>query len=581
MKSYINKFFAGVAVTSLLGLGACVGDLNQTPKDPNTASAEEFAKNPKEYLGGVMAKCYSGIAVSGQGGPDGDADISGLDGGTSQWSRAIFMLNEFTTDEVNWVWPDVGVFDLCTNTWGSSNANIFGAYSRFYTHIAICNDFIRLTRNLGEYGIPVGGDGPTAISQAEIDQFVREARALRDLSYYYVIDFFGNAVVAWDDMEYGEIPQQTTRAELFKLVTDDLEDVVKTWPEGQSVVYGRIGKEAVRALLCRYYLNAEVFTGTAMWDKVKEHATHIINNHTGKGFQGTGLANDYLALFCGNNDMFMPGGSLPDQNEILWGIPYNSEYTQPYGGTMFLIAAPVKSMGNASNPSAGFMTEAYYGTNQNWACMHARQQFSEKFNFAGGVSADKRTYLWSTERAGFNIANTKFTEFTDGYPAIKFTNVMAESNGNLPKWQDPETGLNRAGVQPVISTAKYPDTDLPIIRLADVYLMYAEAALRSGTDTDKGLIYVNYVRNRAGVNAWNTTEYTLDGLLDERARELYWENVRRTDLVRFNKYTSGYNWSWKGNVDNGVAIASYRVLFPIPADVIATYGSTYKQNPGY
>ncbi len=580
MKSYIDKFFAGVALTSLLALGSCVGDLDQAPKDPNTAAADEFANNPKEYLGGVMAKCYSGIAVSGQGGPDGDSDISGLDGGTSQWSRAIFMLNEFTTDEVNWVWPDVGVFDLCTNTWGSSNANIFGAYSRFYTHIAICNDFIRLTRDLDSYGITVGGSGEGAISQEEVDQFVREARALRDLSYYYVIDFFGNAVVAWDDMQYGETPQQTTRAELFKKVTDDLEDVLKTWPDGQNVVYGRIGKDAVHGLLCKYYLNAEVFTGTAMWDKVKSHANAIFANHTG-GFNGTGLANDYLALFCGNNDMFMPGGSLPDQNEILWGIPYNSEYTQPYGGTMFMIAAPVKDMGDDSNPGAGFMTSAWYGTNQNWACMHARQQFSEKFGFAGGSSSDGRTYLWVTDNAGFKISNTKFTEFTDGYPAIKFTNVMAESDGTLPKWKDPVTGLNRAGVQPVISTAKFPDTDLPIIRLADVYLMYAEAALRSGTDMKEGLDYVNYVRQRAGVSTWNTTEYNLNNLLDERARELYWENVRRTDLIRFNKYTSGYNWAWKGNVDNGVNIASYRVLFPIPADVIATYGSSYKQNLGY
>lgn len=581
MKSYIDKFFAGVAVTSMLALGSCVGDLDQAPQDPNTASAEEFANNPKEYLGGVVAKCYSAIAVSGQGGPNGDSDISGLDGGTSQWSRAIFMLNEFTTDEVNWVWPDVGVFDLCTNTWGSSNANIFGAYSRFYTHIAICNDFLRLCNNLGEYGINIGGTGETAITQEQLDQFKREVRALRGLSYYYVIDFFGNAVVAWDDMEYGEIPQQTTRTELFNKVVADLEDVVANWPDGQNVIYGRIGKDAVRALLCRYYLNAEVFTGTAQWSKVKEHASAIIANHTGSGFNGTGLAEDYLALFCGNNDMFMPGGSLPEQNEILWGIPYDTDYTQPYGGTNFLIAAPVKDMGDASNPSAGYMTSAWYGTNQNWACMHARQQFSEKFSFSGGVSADSRTYLWVTDKAGFNITNKKFTEFTDGYPAIKFTNVKAQADGTLPKWQDPETGLNRAGVQPVISTATFPDTDLPIIRLADVYLMYAEAALRSGTDTDKGLTYVNYVRSRAGVTPWNTTEYNLSNLLDERARELYWENVRRTDLVRFNSYTSGYNWAWKGNVDGGVAIADYRVLFPIPADVIATYGSSYKQNPGY
>lgn len=580
MKS-INKILFGASLFAMSGLVSCVGDLDQLPDDPNSTTANNFKDNPKEYLAGVMAKCYSGIAVSGQGGPDGSSDISGLDGGTSQWSRAIFMLNEFTTDECNWIWADVGVFDLCTGTWGSSNANIFGTYSRLYTHIAICNDFIRLTRDLGTYDISLDAE-----TQKEVDQFVLEARALRDLSYYYVIDFFGNAAIAWDDMAYGEVPAQTTRTELFNKVTTDLEDVLASWPDNlnkNSVVYGRIGKDAVEALLCRYYLNSEVFTGTPQWNKVTEHAEKIIARHQGGGYQNSGLANDYLAVFCGNNDMFMPGGSLSaSQNEILWGIPYNSEYTQPYGGTEFLLAAPVKNMGDPSNPSEGFMECSYYGTNQNWACMHARQQFSDKFSFVNGVSSDGRTYLWATEPMGFRAVNEAFSEFTDGYPAIKFTNCMAESDGTLPRWIDPVSGLNRVGVQPVASTSKFPDTDLPIIRLADVYLMYAEAALRGGGDTSKALTYVNYIRGRAGVAPWNAVELTLNNLLDERARELYWENVRRTDLVRFDKFTgSSYLWSWKNNMANGGAIPDYMKIFPIPSDVIATYGSAYKQNPGY
>ena len=74
-------------------------------------------------------------------GPDGASDISGLDGGTSQYTRALFMMNEFTTDESKWIYADAGVVDLNTNTWGNGNANVFGTYSRLYVHIAICNDF--------------------------------------------------------------------------------------------------------------------------------------------------------------------------------------------------------------------------------------------------------------------------------------------------------------------------------------------------------------------------------------------------------------------------------------------------------
>lgn len=571
MKQYISKFLMGAALLSMSGLASCVGDLDQLPNDPNTITPGDFGNDPELYLSQAMAKCYSSLAVSGQGGPNGDSDISGLDGGTSNWSRVIFMLNEFTTDEVNWIWPDVGVFDLCTGTWGTSNGNLFGAYGRFYTHIAVCNEFIRSVRD-GVY--PVNEE-----TKATADQFVLEARALRALSYYYVIDFFGNATRAWDDMAYGEIPQQQTRAELFDLVTKDLEDVLENFQD--SGVYGRVGKDGVEALLCRYYLNAEVFTGTPMYDKCWQHAQNIITRHSGSGFQGSGLANDYLALFCASNDIFAPGGSMASQNEILWTIPFEYPYTQSYGGTMFLIASSI---------SANSMPTVLYGLNADWSCMHAREQFADKFNFSNGVSDDGRTYLWCTEKQGFTRENDEFSVFTSGYAAVKFTNVKADANGQLPRstYTDQESGFtfNWAGVPEVnglpAQTDDFASTDFPVIRLADVYLMAAECSLRGAGDKTKGLQYVNYIRSRAGVTNWTSPMFTLDNLLDERSRELYWENVRRTDLVRFGKFAGGnYNWAWKNNMRDGAAIPEYMNLFPIPSDIIATYGSSMKQNPGY
>lgn len=571
MKSYISKFFMGAALLSMTGLASCVGDLDQMPKDPQSITSGDFSKDPKGYMGDVMAKCYSSLAVSGQSGPGGGADISGLDGGTSNWSRVIFMLNEFTTDEVSWIWPDVGVFDLCTSTWGTSNGNLYGAYGRFYTHIAVCNDFIRTVR--GGYF-----DLDDAL-RADADQFVLEARALRDLSYYYIIDFFGNAVMAWDDMAYGDVPAQVTRRELFDKVVADLEDVLANFND--SGVYGRVGKDGVEALLCRFYLNAEVFAGEAMYDKCWQHAQNIIARHQGGGFNGSGLANDYLALFCGNNDMFMPGGSLKAQNEILWGIPFAYPYTQSYGGTMFLIAAAT---------SANNMPTVLYGLNADWSCMHAREQFADKFDFVGGVSSDKRTYLWCTENQGFKKANDDFSTFTDGYAALKFTNVKANADGTLPRntYVSPTNGYtyNWVGLGEVnglpAQSNDFTDTDFPIIRLADVYLMAAECALRGAGDQATGLKYANLVRARAGVSSWNSAEYNLNNMLDERSRELYWENVRRTDLVRFGKFTgSSYVWAYKNNVRTGGSIPEYMNLFPLPSDIVATYGSAMKQNPGY
>lgn len=590
MKSFINKLFLSAAAVATLALTGCVGDLDQLPKDKYTTLPTNFKENPRGYLSGAMGKCYAGIAISGQGGADG-SDISGLDNGRSCWSRAIFMLNEFTTDEVSWIWKDSGVFDLCTDTWSTNNENIFGTYSRLYCHIAVCNDFLRLTtpENMKTYGIPVAGSvadptdyKETQITQAEIDQFRLEARALRDLSYFYVIDLYGNAANCWDDQQTGQEPPQMSRTDLFNKVTADLEDVLAQFPDTKPV-YGRIGKDAIEALLVKFYLNAEVFTGTPQWQKCWEHAQSIIAKHD----QGDnhGLAKDYLSLFCANNDMFAPGGSLTDQNEILWNIPYSFEKTEAYGGSTFLILAAISDQ-TTSTPS-------WYGINGQWTCMHAREQFADKFDFAGGTSMDFRTYLWLTETDGFTKQNKDFSTYKDGYVPVKFTNVRCNADGTMPRWKDPKSNLNRVGVHDlenknnygISSNASFAETDLPVIRLAEIYLSAAEAAMRSNYavgSADLAKQYINYVRVRAGVPTWGVADLSLDNLLDERARELYWENCRRTDLVRFGQFTGDtYNWSWKNNVVGGAGIAKHMDLFPIPTSVINSYSSEYKQNPGY
>lgn len=585
MKSIISKILLGAALFATAGLVSCTGDLDQLPKDPNVLTPDQFASNPREYLGGILGKCYSGIAISGQYGPNGGADINGMDGGTSQWSRVAFYLEDLPTDVGYWIYQDQGVPDLVQDSWSDNNTLVYGAYSRYYTHIAICNDFIRLTRNLGDYGISVGGSGDKAISQAEIDQFVLEARVLRDLSYFYVINWFGRGVIAWDDMAYGQTPPQAeSRKALFDKVVADLEDVLAKFPDTKPI-YGRIGKDAVEGLLCKYYLNAEVFTGTPAYDKCWEHAQNIIARHQGGGFEQSGLANDYLALFCGNNDMFMPGGSLAAQNEILWGIPYDSQNTQPYGGTMFMIAAPIKDAANNDEIGKGWCNKTFYGINSAWGCLRVRPEFSKLFGFVNGKSIDKRSMLWLTEAldAGYPMEFESFNEWKGcGYSAIKYTNCKAQADGTLPVWQDPNNGWTRVGVQPVDALNNWPDTDQPIIRLAEVYLMAAECAVRGAGDRGQALNYVNLIRRRAGLTNINAAELTLDNILDERGRELYQENTRRTDLIRFNKFTgSAYNWTMKGGMPNGTSLPEYRNLYPLPTQVIAGYGSSMVQNPGY
>ena len=159
------------------------------------------------------------------------------------------------------------------------------------------------------------------------------------------------------------------------------------------------------------------------------------------------------------------------------------------------------------------------------------------------------------------------TLFTHGYAVNKFKNVSS-------------TGVPG-------SDTDFPDTDFPMFRLADVYLMAAEAILRgaAGGDKSRAAGYVNAVRERAygGGQGGNFTaaEMNLDLLLDERARELYLECSRRTDLVRFGQFTDGtYKWAWKGGVKDGVAVPKFRDIYPIPsADLGAN--PNLRQNDGY
>lgn len=572
---YINKILtAGCLV---LGMGfamtSCVNDLNVTPKDPNSFTWTNVEADPDTYLPQVFAKCYSVLAVSGQSG-EGSSDMSGLDMGAGCYPRAIYMLNEFPTDETLWIWPDAGVVDIVTGTWANNNANIYGTYSRLYIAIALCNDFIRQTLESGIDLTPA-----VRTDYNNVEQYRLEARALRALSYWYVLDLFGNGGWVDETMDYGDSPLPITRKDLYNRLTTELEAIIAAWPAANAKPsYGRVGLDGVKALLAKVYLNAKVYTNGEVdgYEKCLNLCNQIIDAHKGSGFKSSGLANNYHALFAANNDQYMPGGSNSAENEILWGIPYDATNIQAYGGTRFLMAAAFVNATMADQKY--YMSCLDYGLNDQWGCMHARAEFSDKFN-----STDVRDDLWSKEAQGFTKENTEFSKFNNGYAAVKFTNLIMNADGSFPKADNskPIAVDNIAESAKVLNVNAHPDTDLPVFRLADIYLMKAECFVMGNQgNADEAVAAVNVVRERAGAKPW--TNVTANDLLDERARELYWENHRRTDLVRFNKFTSGYTWSWKGYVAGGTDMGSHMNVYPIPANVIAAqpeFGAY--QNAGY
>src|SRR5262249_26823773 len=154
------------------------------------------------------------------------------------------------------------------------------------------------------------------------------------------------------------------------------------------------------------------------------------------------------------------------------------------------------------------------------------------------------------------------SDFTNGVAAPKFTNV---------------TSTGAPGSHPT-----HVDTDFPMFRLGDAYLIYAEAALRGGGgSTAQALTYVNALRQRAYGNSSGTiaaSDLTLPFILAERQRELLWEATRRTDLVRFQQFTGGtYIWAWKGGTAAGSATDAKYNLYPIPANELIA-NPNLKQN---
>lgn len=556
MKS-LNKFFITLGLVASLGLTSCVDDLDNPVIDPNDMTPDVFAEDPKGYMDRVLAECYQSLATSGYNGP-GSSIISGGDAGANSFTRAVFVCNELTTDEFAWKqFGDAGQYELATMQFAADNGVMYTTYSRIYTCIALCNEFIRTVDNgkfyLTEDLLPLA------------EEYKRQVKVLRGLCYFYAIDMFGNAGYQDETMPAGTAPEQWKRADLYNKVVGDLEALSAEWGDSyEEPSYGYVGKECCDALLAKFYLNAEVFCGVPAYDKCWEISQKIIAHHQGAGFNGSGLAQSYKALFGANNDEYMAQGGR--ENEIIWGIPQDGMSLQNYGGTTFYIAA-----GSSTSTPGLDMTNAVTNLNASWTCMNARQQLSEKFEWDdAGYSVDARAELWMTKKDGANIENTAITNFADGYVPVKYTNYAYDEWGNIDEANTPD------------ASNAFADADWSVIRLAEIYLSAAEASILGGVgNRATALEYVNYVRERAWMEPWTLAELTADNILDERSRELYGENVRRTDLVRHGKYAGGnYNWNWKGNVANGgAATPEHMNLFPIPSTVISFQG--YEQNPGY
>ncbi len=535
-----------IVLTLIIALSSC-SDISIDP--PSFGDDEATIFSNFEGYQAYIAKVYASLTLTGQQGAAGQADLSVInDEGFSSYLRVWWKAQELTTDEAVIAWQDAGIRDLHNHAWSSDNQFVRVLYYRIFYTISLANDFLRVSETLPE--------GLSTQEIEEINRYRAEARFIRAFAYWHALDHFRNIVLITSIT--ADLPNQEEPEVIFNFIIDELNDIEDNlFSPGQgSHPYGRIDQGAVWMLKAKMFLNSTVYSGVDRYDLAIIEANKVINSGS------YSIHDTYQELFMGDNDL--------RTNEIIWPIVHDGLVSQTWGGTTTIIRGGIGgAMMDDMRNGTDFEDEAArtYGVPSGWGGYRTTSSLVEKFPDAStdpdGNSPDGRA-IFFTEGQSLEIED--LGDFEDGYAVPKFNNIEAS------------TGQRAPGVDQV-------STDYPVFRLAEAYLILAEAEIEeNGSISTITLGYLNELRQRAyGDNSGDVTiaDVTLDWILDERARELYLEATRRTDLIRHGKFTGGdYIWPWKGGIEEGVATPSHLDIFPIPAsDLIAN--PRLDQNDGY
>ncbi|MCC8175574.1 MAG: RagB/SusD family nutrient uptake outer membrane protein [Bacteroidales bacterium] len=497
-----------------MSFSSCTDDLNQKPI-VETDSSKVYS-TPEGYKM-VLAKIYASYCIIGQEKAS-NADLSSFNG--QDFLRCLFNLQEAATDEVamRWLSGDE-LTNLSFMTWDASDSWVSDTYYRLYYTIALCNEFLRYTDD----GSISGFDSS---DQNDIRTYAYEARFMRALSYYFVLDLFGQGpFVDQDTPTSAYNPPCYTAQQLFDYVAAELEEITPQLPSNNE--YGRAGKGAAYALQSRLYLNAEVYTGTA-------HYTECITACKNAISLGYSLHSDYSKLFNADNNL--------RTDEIIFAFVCDATTTVSWGSGTYLVCG---SCGSDSDQDP-----AKYGLDYGWGSWRVRGELPALFGTDFDNNPDSRCMFFTSGQSQDIV--TALDEKSEGFYSEKWTN------------------LTDAGAAACSSNDYGCSTDFPMFRLAEIYLNAAEATLRggSGMTTDEAMDLVNKLRDRAYGDTSGritATQFNKQWVLDERARELYHECVRRTDLIRYGQFTTdAYLWQFKGGVADGRAVNSRYNIYPIP-----------------
>jgi hypothetical protein len=312
--------------------------------------------------------------------------------------------------------------------------------------------------------------------------------------------------------------------------------------DGAGSIYGRAPRAAAWMLLSRLYLNAGSYEAGDHYADCMTYSQKVID-------EGYTLENNYAGLFNADNNLRTGIG-----HEIIFPLVVSSTNVVTWGASTYLVCGEVDTDNGPPSDSVG--------CDRAWSMFRVRGELTSLFD----MENDDRAMFYTDGQSQY--MDNGVTDRTGGFFTVKWSNK--KDNGEVAS----NTSSN--GV----------DTDFPLFRLADAYLMYAEAAVRSNSNLTTAVDYVNNVRthrNAATVSESDLTA-TVDNIpfkffLDERGRELYWECVRRTDLIRFGCFTgSDYLWQWKGGVKDGIGVNEKFNIYPIPATEVSANPNLSNEN---
>ena len=535
-----TKYIVAAVLGTMLTLSSCVKDLDALPLNETDVTSETAYNDTVEsYLTG-LAKLYNTMSSHEV------SYVSVNDAGASQITRAFFVCQEATTDACKVAWGnDSWTPTMNTNTWtDADNDAVFGVFFRSIQSISFCNEFLRQTTDA-----KLADRGVSSDVKAKIQEFRAEARVIRAWYYWIAMDVFGAVPFATEKDAVGtEAPLQAPSEEIYAYIVSELEELTSdssALPAARSN-YPRMDKGSALGLLARIYLNAETYKGEPEWLKAKQTCERIF----GLGYT---LCSNYADMFRGDN-----GENEDAYNEFLFTIPFDNKQQQSYGGTTVLTAGAIAATDVTNDGSIN-------GNTAGWGGPRIDGDYVERFfnvrnaNFETGeyeCDDNRGKMFWIKGRLGEGKmpTNKEVYNFQYGWTCLKFNDIPHNQT------KDTFTPINT-----------FSSIDLPVIRLGEIYLIYAEACLRLGDGTP-AQEYIGELAKRAGVDyefnkltSWNTE--ARDWFVAERARELMWESCRRTDLIRYGLFCSKeYLWPFKGGESRvGSDFPEYKKVFAIPS----------------